>query len=66
MKIVGITSDGAPSMTGSFEGTVTYIQKEAQPGFVRVWCGFHQLDILVQKMMTIVSYMTIFMVSSKV
>ncbi len=51
-KIIGATSDGASSMTGRYEGTVTYIQKEAKPGFIRVWCGLHQLDMVVPKTVT--------------
>jgi len=34
-KIIGATSDGAASMMGRYEGSVTYIQKEARPGFVQ-------------------------------
>ena len=33
-KIIGATSDGAASMTGRYQGTFTYIQKEAKPGFI--------------------------------
>ncbi len=51
-KIFGATSDGAASMTGRYEGTVNYIQKEAKPGFIRVWCGLYQLNIVVQKTVT--------------
>ena len=51
-KIIGATSDGAASMTGRYEGTITYIQKACNPGFIRVWCGLHQLDIVVQKAVT--------------
>ena len=51
-KIIGATSDGAASMMGRYEGSVTYIQKEARPGFVQVWCGLHQLDIVVRKTVT--------------
>ena len=29
-------TDGAASMTGRYEGTVTYIHKEAKMGFMRV------------------------------
>jgi hypothetical protein len=51
-KIIGIMTDGSASMTGRYKGTVTYIQKEAKMGFMRVWCGLHQLDTIVQKTVT--------------
>lgn len=51
-KLIGVTSDGARSMTGSDQGVVTRIQREVIPfGFYRIWCALHQLDLVVQKTM---------------
>ncbi len=41
MKIVGITTDGATSMTGVRKGIVSRIQIVAAKGLIRVWCGTH-------------------------
>ena len=35
-------------MTGRFSGCVTRFQNVAKPGFIRVWCGAHQLNITLQ------------------
>mmetsp|Transcript_11331 Transcript_11331/g.22934 ORF Transcript_11331/g.22934 Transcript_11331/m.22934 type:complete len:395 (+) Transcript_11331:531-1715(+) len=52
-KLVGVTTDGARSMTGTHRGAVTRIQNDAsQEGFYRIWCALHQLDIVVQKCIT--------------
>lgn len=48
--IVGISTDGDRSMTGRIRGVVTSIERMLQPGCVRVWCGLHQLDLVMQKM----------------
>ena len=47
-KLIGVTSDGASNMTGCHVGMVTQIQRLALPGFYRVWCAAHQLDLAVQ------------------
>ncbi len=49
IKIVGITIDGAASMTGVRKGIVSRIQAVAAKGFIRVWCGAHQLDLALKK-----------------
>ena len=52
-KLVGITTDGAASMTGRHKGAVTKIQNSALgEGFYRLWCVLHQIDIVVQKCVT--------------
>ena len=35
-------------MTGKHQGVITEIQRIAKPGFMRVWCGAHQLDLCMQ------------------
>jgi hypothetical protein len=49
MKIVGITTDGAASMTGVRKGIVSRIQAVATKGLIRVWCSAHQLDLALKK-----------------
>jgi len=49
MKIVGITTDGAASMTGVRKGIVSRIQAVAAKGLIQVWCGAHQLDLALKK-----------------
>jgi hypothetical protein len=49
MKIVGITTDGAASMTGVRKGIVSRIQTVAAKGLIRIWCGAHQLDLALKK-----------------
>ena len=47
-KLIGASSDGARNMAGSVSGVITRIQRECLPGFSRVWCLLHQLDIPLQ------------------
>lgn len=46
-KLIGVPSDGAADMTGVNEGVASKIGRVALPGFFRVWCGAHQLDLVV-------------------
>ena len=46
--IIGASSDGKKKMTGRRQGMITRIQRIAKPGFMRVWCGAHQLDLCMQ------------------
>ena len=47
-KIIGASTDGEKKMTGRHQGVVTRIQRVAHPGFMRIWCGAHQLDLCMQ------------------
>lgn len=47
-KLIAVTTDGASNMTGCHVGLVTQLQRLSKPGFYRVWCAAHQLDLLVQ------------------
>jgi hypothetical protein len=49
MKIVGITTNGATSMTGVRKGIVSRIQAIVAKGLIRVWGGAHQLDLALKK-----------------
>jgi hypothetical protein len=35
-------------MTGHNQGVITRILRVAKPGFMRVWCAAHQLDLCMQ------------------
>ena len=35
-------------MTGRLQGVATRFEQVAKPGFFRLWCGLHQLDIVLQ------------------
>jgi len=53
-KLIGVTTVGAAKMIGRQRGSVTKVQNSAlSEGFYRVWCVLHQLDIVVQKCVTI-------------
>ena len=48
-QLIGIASDGASDMTGCIQGTVTRLCREAKSEVYRVWCGAHQLDLVMKK-----------------
>jgi hypothetical protein len=48
-RIIAVSTDGARSMTGGSRGLVTRIQRICSPGLIRVWCGLHQLDLVMQR-----------------
>jgi len=47
-KLVSVSTDGASSMTGPSKGVVTRLEKEALHKIYRVWCGIHQLDLVMK------------------
>ena len=51
--LISISTDGASSMTGSHQCVVTKLDQlcmhEEGQGIYRVWCGTHQLDLLIQR-----------------
>ena len=49
-QIISVTSDGASSMTGQYRGVASRIANVALPGFYRVWCALHQLDLVLQRL----------------
>ena len=49
VKLIGVTTDGAASMTGPRKGIVSRIQGVVSKGLIRVWCGAHQLDLALKK-----------------
>ena len=46
--IIGAYSDGEKKMTGKHQEVIMRIQRISKPGFMRVWCGAHQLDLCMQ------------------
>jgi hypothetical protein len=46
--IVSIATDGERKMTGRVSGVATRFEQVAKPGFFRIWCGLHQLDLVLQ------------------
>ena len=49
-KLLIVTSDGARNMTGRNVGVVTRLNSALPEGcvLIRIWCGCHQLDLLIQ------------------
>ena len=47
--IIGVSTDGEKKMTGRVSGVATRFQEVAKPGFIRIWCETHQLDIVLQE-----------------
>jgi hypothetical protein len=52
VKLVGVCTDGARNMTGKVSGAVTRIAVGTLLGFFRVWCEAHQLDLVIQQVMS--------------
>ena len=47
--IIGVSTDGTPSITGRIQGFATHVERAAlSPGRIRVWCDLHQLDLVMQ------------------
>mmetsp|Transcript_16076 Transcript_16076/g.22893 ORF Transcript_16076/g.22893 Transcript_16076/m.22893 type:complete len:170 (+) Transcript_16076:701-1210(+) len=51
-KLIGVTTDGAASMVGNQCGVGTRLENIVLPGFYKVWCALHQLDLCVQSCVT--------------
>ena len=49
-RIISVTTDGASSITRHRQGIASCLQNVALPGFYRVWCAIHQLDLVLQKL----------------
>jgi len=48
-QLIGIGSDGANGLTRHLQGVVTRLVKESSnTKFYRVWCGLHQLDLVLK------------------
>jgi hypothetical protein len=51
-RIISITTDGASSMMGQFRGVASRFGNAALPGFFRIWCALHQLDLVLPRLYT--------------
>lgn len=50
--LVGVATDGARSMTGRIRGVATLLEQEVSGRkLIRVWCGLHQLDLTMQRVL---------------
>ena len=54
VSMLGVASDGARNMTGQAAGVVTRLQNYMQDDcpLFRIWCGAHQLDLVMEHIMT--------------
>jgi hypothetical protein len=50
--LVGIATEGARNMTGRHSGAVTRMVEGTLPGFYRIWCAAHQLDLVIQSVIS--------------
>lgn len=57
-KLISKVTDGARSMTDKVSGAVTSFERDAQPEGCRIWCPPHQLDLIIQELMTGLLYET--------
>jgi hypothetical protein len=53
IRLLGATSDGARNMTGRVEGTLSYLESSLlrELSLIRMWCGGHQLDLVMEHVM---------------
>ncbi len=45
-SLIGVATDGTRNMTGRHVGLLTFLDNATGPNFIRVWCGAHQLDLI--------------------
>jgi hypothetical protein len=51
-EAIGVITDGDRSMTGQVKGVASRIERETPDGMIcRVWCGLHQLDLIMQRLL---------------
>ncbi|MEL7520150.1 MAG: hypothetical protein AAGJ80_00800 [Cyanobacteria bacterium J06553_1] len=48
-QLIGVSSDGASAMTGCARGVVSRLGRESTASIFRIWCGTHQLDLVMKK-----------------
>ena len=47
-KMISVSTDGALKMQGRHQGAVTRLDQVCLDGFYCIWCGAHQLGLIVQ------------------
>ena len=50
--MIGVTTDGSANMIGCHSGLVTRLENIAWPDLYRIWCGAHQLDLVIKHSIT--------------
>jgi hypothetical protein len=51
-KVIGVATNGDMSMTGQVKGVASRLEGETPDGVIcRVWCGLHQLDLIMQRLL---------------
>ena len=48
-QLIGIATNGASTMTGCIKGMVTRLSNECHSPIFRIWCGAHQLDLVMKR-----------------
>ena len=48
-QLIKVASDGASAMSGCVQGTCTHLERECHNPIFRIWCGAHQLDLVIKK-----------------
>lgn len=43
---------GAPNMTGRYQSALTRFENICMPGIYRIWCAAHQIDLVIQSLMS--------------
>jgi hypothetical protein len=46
--MISVSTDGASNMHRRHQGAVTRLEEVCSNGFYQIWCGAHQLDLVVQ------------------
>ena len=49
-RMIGVANDGAGIMTSGIRGLANRIERNVAPRVVRIWCGAHQLDLVMQQL----------------
>jgi hypothetical protein len=64
IALLGVASDGARNMTGRASGVVTRLQRSMHEKcrMIRIWCGAHQFDLVMEHIMTKVVHESFFSV----
>jgi hypothetical protein len=59
IRLLGLTSDGACNMTGWVAGVVTRLDVAMHSDYslIRIWCGAHQLDLVMEDIMNMIAEM---------
>ena len=47
-KMISVSKDGASNMHGRHQGAITRLNEVCSEGFYQIWCGAHQLVLVVQ------------------